>query len=209
MKIKTKDKILETSLLLFNEQGVDNVTVRDIAKEIGISHGNLCYHFANVEEIVYKLYENLVAELDVMMSEVQSENINLELLYTSTRHIFTIFYKYKFLMLDFVNIMRKINRIQTHYQQLMVMRRQQFGFMINNLVARGIFKPELFENQYSYVMSLYTIVADFWIGHSEIFYQGETDEAKITHYLKIYFYSATAYLTEEGLKEFHKLFGTK
>jgi AcrR family transcriptional regulator len=80
MKIKTKDKILATSLRLFNQQGVDTLTVRDIAQEVGISHGNLCYHFANVEEIVFRLYENLVAELNLIMIEMQAENITLSLL---------------------------------------------------------------------------------------------------------------------------------
>jgi AcrR family transcriptional regulator len=205
MKIKTKDKILATSLRLFNQQGVDTLTVRDIAQEVGISHGNLCYHFANIEEIVFRLYENLVAELNLIMIEMQAENITLPLLYKNTQEVFAKFYKYKFLMLDFVSIMRKIPQIQTHYQQLMVLRRQQFGFMIQNLVKRGLFKPELFENQYSYITTLYAIAADFWIAHAEIFSQGITDEEKLAHYLKVYFYAAAAYMTDTGLEEFYKL----
>jgi len=209
MKIKTKDKIIEASLQLFNEQGVDNVTVRDIAKEMGISHGNLCYHFANIDEIVFKLYENLVAELDLAIEKFQSKEIDLELLYAITKYTFTKFYKYRFLMLDFVGIMRKIEKIKLHYQQLIVRRRVEFGFTIQNLIAQGIFKPELFENQYNHIMSLFMIVSDFWIGHSEIFFQGKSDEEKINHYLKIYFYSATFYMTDKGLADFHRLFATK
>ena len=206
MKIKTKDKILATSLRLFNEQGVDMLTVRDIAKEVGISHGNLCYHFANVEEIIYRLYESLVAELDMIILEIQSSHITLNTLYQSTQYVFSRFYKYKFLMLDFVSIMRKIPQIQTHYQQLMVLRQQQFGLMIQNLIANGIFKPEMFEGQYSYIMTLYTIAADFWIGHAEVFFQGAGDEEKLSHYLKVYFYSSSVLLTEKGWEEFHQLF---
>lgn len=209
MKIKTKDKIIETSLRLFNEQGVENVTVRDIAKEMGISHGNLCYHFANIDEIVFKLYENLVAELDTSITEFQSKDIDLELLYHTTEYIFTRFYKYRFLMLDFVGIMRKTEKIKVHYQQLIARRRMEFGFMIQNLIAQGVFKPELFEGQYDHIMSLFMIVGDFWIGHSEIFFQGKNDEEKIDHYIKIYLYSATFYLTDKGLADFHKLFPTK
>jgi AcrR family transcriptional regulator len=209
MKTKTKDRILATSLHLFNEQGVDTLTVRDIAKEVGISHGNLCYHFANVEEIVFRLYENLVEELDVVIEEVQSSDITLTTLYQSTQYIFAKFYKYKFLMLDFVSIMRKMPPIQAHYQQLMVLRRQQFGLMIQNLIENGVFKPEAFENQYTYVITLYTIVADFWIGHAEVFLQTANDEEKLYHYLKVYFYSATAFLTEKGWGEFHQLFSVR
>ena len=38
----TKEKIIDTALQLFNKQGIDPVTTRHIAKEMNISHGNLC-----------------------------------------------------------------------------------------------------------------------------------------------------------------------
>jgi len=41
----TKQKILKQSLQLFNELGISNVSLRDIADEAGISVGNLQYHF--------------------------------------------------------------------------------------------------------------------------------------------------------------------
>ena len=60
--MRTKDKILVTALQLLNEHGVKSVTIRDIAAEMGISHGNLGYHYANMELIIYALYEQLVKE---------------------------------------------------------------------------------------------------------------------------------------------------
>ncbi len=207
--MKTKEKILAASMHLFNAQGVENVTVRDIAKEIGISHGNLCYHFANIDEIVFRLYENLVAELDLMIEKVSVKDISLAMLFETTHYIFTIFFKYRFLMIDFVNVMRKIEKIKQHYQLLMSRRRMEFGLVIQNLIAQGIFKPELFENQYQDTISLFMIYADFWIGHAEIFSPEKTEEEKINHYLKIYFHGAAFYLTEKGFADFQSVLATK
>ena len=43
----TKQKILDTSLELFNKNGISNVRLQQIADETGISLGNLAYHFNN------------------------------------------------------------------------------------------------------------------------------------------------------------------
>ena len=45
MAKKTRDRIIETAISLFNERGYGNVTTAILAKELGISEGNLWYHF--------------------------------------------------------------------------------------------------------------------------------------------------------------------
>ena len=49
---KTKDKILISSLVLFNEGGFNNVTTASIAKRTGILEGSLWYHFNTKKDIL-------------------------------------------------------------------------------------------------------------------------------------------------------------
>lgn len=65
---KTKDRILQISLQLFNERGERSVTTNDIAAELGISPGNLYYHFRNKQEIIKELAQQYQAETLEMLA---------------------------------------------------------------------------------------------------------------------------------------------
>ncbi|MDR3122930.1 MAG: TetR/AcrR family transcriptional regulator [Treponema sp.] len=58
MKQDTRQEILSAAKKLFNERGYNAVSVQDIAGALGISKGNLTYHFKKKENIV----EAIIAE---------------------------------------------------------------------------------------------------------------------------------------------------
>ena len=62
LPMKTKDRIVQTSIELFNRSGIVAVTTNHIAKELNISPGNLYFHFANKEEIIRQIFRQMSKE---------------------------------------------------------------------------------------------------------------------------------------------------
>jgi AcrR family transcriptional regulator len=55
---KTKESIIRVALNLFQKNGYESVTMRDLAKACDSSLGSFYYHFKNKEEIVLELYKS-------------------------------------------------------------------------------------------------------------------------------------------------------
>lgn len=59
-----KNKVLETALTLFSEQGYFNSSIHDIRRAAGVSTGAIYHHFKNKEALAKCLYETLLIEMN-------------------------------------------------------------------------------------------------------------------------------------------------
>lgn len=57
MRGNIKQEILETARLLFNEKGFKATTMREIADRMGISLGNLTYHYHKKEDMMVEMVQ--------------------------------------------------------------------------------------------------------------------------------------------------------
>jgi len=65
----TKQKILESALKLFSKKGFKETTIKDIAKEVGITEGAIYRHFTSKDEIINELLMNITKELKDKISQ--------------------------------------------------------------------------------------------------------------------------------------------
>ncbi|RYU95177.1 TetR/AcrR family transcriptional regulator [Emticicia agri] len=201
----TKQRILQTALQLFNQYGVDTVTVRHIAKELGMSHGNLCYHFPNTDAIAETLYEQLIEELNNVIEEPSVFNtINLQAFYTLAAFVFEKLYKYRFLIQDFISLTRRNPRLKQKHRDLVASRRVFFRMGMEAGIQAGFLKPDIIKGQYENFFNQLFIIGDFWLASAEILFEGK-EEDKLPTYLNIAFTLIVPYLTEKGLNEYKGL----
>ena len=71
--MNTKKHILLTALNLFNKKGFEHVSTYDIAQDVGISQGNLTYHFPTKMAMINLLAKQMIAEIDEEILTIDSD----------------------------------------------------------------------------------------------------------------------------------------
>jgi hypothetical protein len=201
---KTREIILDTSLELFNSLGLSQVALRTIAKKMGISQGNLNYHFKKRDDIIEGLYFQLVKNIDSSMSSMQESKNPFQLLVSISETIMFNFHEYRFFLLDFTQIMRENIKIKKHYSELTIQREEQFSMLFNLLIKEGLMRKEILPNEYKNLYKRFQILGDFWISDAEILNSNITKKTILT-YSVILTQAIFPYLTIMGQKEYDSI----
>lgn len=77
-KINTRARIIEASLQLFNAQGERSVTTNHIAAHLGISPGNLYYHFRNKQMIIAELFAQYESRVAVFLRRPEGRALTVD-----------------------------------------------------------------------------------------------------------------------------------
>jgi len=138
--MKTRDKILLTSLSLFNDEGEQNVTTVDIANEMDISPGNLYYHFKGKESIIECLYQRFDAELSSLLHQSISDPLSLEEHWLFIYVVFEEIYKFRFFYLNASELMLRYPDIEKKFRRLIQTKLNTIETLCNNLVEKEALK---------------------------------------------------------------------
>ena len=151
--MKTKKQILEVSRVLFNEKGVMNVTLRDVAKSMKRSYGNITYHYPTKEDVITSLFEEMNNELTSLQSPHDSSNLMLYLL-ELPKFSFDITVKYVFFTLDYNELKRNYSKFFTKVNSLNEQRRKKWKLLLIHLRDEGFLKVELNNDDLDFIMFL-------------------------------------------------------
>ena len=100
MTRNTRQRILVTSLHLFNENGVQRTTINDIADELDISPGNLHYHFHRKSAIVEGLLEEFRADARTVLHPPDVDALSLDDFWLFLHLLLEFTAAYRFMLRD-------------------------------------------------------------------------------------------------------------
>jgi len=203
--MKTKEKILETARMLFNKHGISAISSKSIAEEMGISYGNLCYHFPKKDDIILQLYLNMQKNVDQQFKSIKEEVINLEFMLSRLKILFEEIYKYKFIYLGITKVVRHFDHIKKHAQDQFDQRWNILDTISGFLIANGYMRAFKDEKQKNMLIHALLMVSNSWISDAEVFYKGK-DHEKIDYYMQLFFNLVRPTLTEKGLEGFKKVY---
>ena len=115
--LKTRDRILDTSLVLFNQEGLAGVSTHRIAAELGISPGNLHYHFRSKALIVTWLFRRF-EERFAPCIDASASVTALDDLWLSLHLTFEAIDEYRFIYRDIEYLLKECPDLQARAQAL-------------------------------------------------------------------------------------------
>lgn len=198
---QTKASILENSRQLFNRFGYVNIRLQHIADEVGISVGNLAYHFKNKDAILEAIYQTIEQEHKQLLAELRIVPLfaNMD---AHIRNTFHLQGKYSFFYMDLLEILRADPVIKRNFRKYSEWLQAQIGIMLDFNVARGALRAVPVEGQYALLAQQFAMLSTLWRYHHRVRGHEQPEEAD---YVAMVWGLLVPYFTDQGILEFKQM----
>jgi len=175
--MSNRERILEAALELFNTHGASNTGTNKIAAHLGISPGNLYYHFKNREEIIRTIFPEISKDTDAVFMSAGSSNLTSAVFGDILVKWVGTVWKYRFFYGDLVSLLRNDPELKTLYNErrrtTLALMQKAFLFYAQNSKMNGHILTE--EGAEKLAINVW-IVALNWIA----FLQIEKEDSQIS-----------------------------
>lgn len=135
MKTGLRNKIIETSLLLFEEKGFHGVSINEIVTTAGTSKGGFYHHFSSKDELLYVIH-------DIFITYAIENAHQADRLYTKAserlqaiiKGFVGVFHLYKPHLTVFY---QEATYLQPEYEAVIREKREEFRMIIENVITAG------------------------------------------------------------------------
>jgi AcrR family transcriptional regulator len=133
---RTAERILEVTLDLFNRFGEPNVSTTLISAELGISPGNLYYHYPAKDELINALFDRYERGLSELLHAADNVG-NVEDAWLFFHMLFELIWQYRFLYRDLNDLLSKNRRLETHFQWVLKNKIRAIRAMLGGMSRTG------------------------------------------------------------------------
>lgn len=151
--MKTKSLIKNQGRVLFNRHGILNITLRDVAKTLDKSYGNITYHYPTKEDLVRELYQDMNSELTALQNPTEGDNLLVYFL-TLPSISYPIALRYLFFSVDFIEIKRNFSKVYEEVITSGEVRKLKWLQLLKSLNDQGYFRNEMSDEELFYIMYL-------------------------------------------------------
>jgi AcrR family transcriptional regulator len=161
--MKTRDRIIQASLELFNEQGERSITTNHIAAHLKISPGNLYYHFRNKEDIIRCIFSLYETHLESGFQPYDGAEVDVELLIGYFDAMFYTLWQFRFMYANLADILERDDELKRRY-----LKAQQQVLSRSSLVLRKLNQDgfiQVAEDEVVALADTIKMIVSFWIGY--------------------------------------------
>ena len=133
---RTAERILEVTLELFNRFGEPNVSTTLISAELGISPGNLYYHYPAKDELINSLFDRYEKALNELLNASDSVR-DVEDAWFFMHTLFVLIWQYRCWYRDLNDLLSKNRRLETHFQWVLKNKARSVKAMLDSMSRAG------------------------------------------------------------------------
>jgi AcrR family transcriptional regulator len=159
--MKTKDKIVQISIDMFNKSGVVAVTTNHIAKELNMSPGNLYFHFRNKEEIIRQIFKIMCQETYQIWRVKKGEQLlqPLELIEKN----YELFWKYRFFHREMYYLRRRDPQLGKQWKNHLIKVQKLMILMYKRWIQQGWMAPIQTQGETEFIVNILLATASTFL----------------------------------------------
>lgn len=199
MANNTREKILDAAKTIFNENGFGAVTLHELAQNLGMSRGNLTYHFKNKELLLNAIAEEMWNKVQASRNESR-QFPSFENLRNKAQSFYAIQKDYAFIFLD-----SQVLKYSTIKQQLKALTKEMIAdhkAAIAFSIKLGNMRPEPIPGLYNNIALITWNLYFFWFSQ-----QATLGEQQVKDPQKLIWSILIPHFTEKGINAFISFFG--
>lgn len=176
--MRTRDRILHVSLLLFNEEGEAQQTAVDISNALGISPGNLYYHFKGKDAIIRALFDGFEEEMRVILRGSRGRVTSIEDNWVYIYIILEEIYDFRFFYRNLGVLLDRYPDLAVRFRALVAEQRATILNVLSDLTKADVLTidPRLREALVDQIMMTLT----FWL-EADTMKQDSPDGSALIH----------------------------
>lgn len=197
----TREKILDTSIALFNEQGVETITTRHIGASINISQGNVHYHFPTKNAILEALFDRFL-DLLTEAERFEGDILSKEDIRGSMVDSLGIMHAFRFFFRDNHVVWRRLPALKTRMVDFLEKKKSDIRRLIEVYRVNGMIRKEVSDLQSDFLAEQFIFSISAWPNaHS---YQ-DIETPLPEHYTDFLFRMWLPYLKTEVMEDWESL----
>ncbi len=165
-KRRTRERIVETSLSLFNRFGEPNVTTTVISDEMNISPGNLYYHFRNKDAIIEEIFRAFEREIEDTLAVPEQRAPDVEDTWLFLHILFELIWKYRFLYRDLNDLLSRNRTVEIHFRRILEHSVRTATQLCKGMVAAGQMRTG--DHEIQALATNMVVVSTYWLSYEYV-----------------------------------------
>jgi AcrR family transcriptional regulator len=162
----TRQRILDTALVLFNAEGEPHVTTNRIADELEISPGNLHYHFRTKADLIGALFEAFEQRMLELLATPEERHPDIDDIWLFLHLAFEAIGDFRFLYRDLTDLCSRHRGLHQRFRAILNLSMDTARSLLEGLQDAGELQAN--RSQVDALVRNIVLISTYWLAFDQV-----------------------------------------